>query len=148
MGKKSSGSNKGLLHEPLHRELNYRLIEALLLTHEMMLAWKYYDRYQNNLEKIFRIKPDIEFQKLLKRRYQAEIALYKDRKHQLKQLYGNFLYKTSENVAGQHFRMFYDFVQWCFSHIRYPIVIFAHKKCRTEVNYHRRTSSASDKTVV
>jgi two-component SAPR family response regulator len=58
----------GLLREPLHRELNYRLIEALLLTHEMMLASKYYDRYQTNLEKIFKTKPDAEFQKLLKRR--------------------------------------------------------------------------------
>lgn len=55
---------RGLRIEPLHRELNYQLIAALLMTHETMLALKYYDRYQTNLGRILKTKPDAEFQKL------------------------------------------------------------------------------------
>ncbi len=56
----------GLLHEPLHRELNYRLVEALLLTNERALAVKYYEIYRNGLMKTLRVEPDAAFVKLLK----------------------------------------------------------------------------------
>lgn len=57
---------KGLLHEPLHRELNYRLVEALLLTHNRAVAVKYYELYRNGLIKKFKTEPDTDFKKLLK----------------------------------------------------------------------------------
>lgn len=57
---------KGLLHGPLHRELNYRLVEALLLTHNRDMAAKYYELYRNGLIKKFKTEPDTDFKKLLK----------------------------------------------------------------------------------
>ncbi len=54
----------GLQKQPLHRELNYRLIEALLLTNERMLAVKYYEIYRNGLKKKLKIEADDEFRKL------------------------------------------------------------------------------------
>lgn len=57
---------KGLLHEPLHRELNYRLVETLLLTHNRAMAAKYYEVYRNGLIKKFKTEPDTDFKKLLK----------------------------------------------------------------------------------
>ena len=56
---------EGLLHEPLHRELNYCLIEALILTHERVLAGRHYDIYRTDLEKSLGIEPDLDFKKLL-----------------------------------------------------------------------------------
>ncbi len=56
----------GMLHEPLHRELNYRLIEVLLLTHERALATKHYDLYRNGLAKKLGQEPDASFKKLLR----------------------------------------------------------------------------------
>jgi two-component SAPR family response regulator len=58
---------KGLLYEPLHRELNYRMIEILLLTHEQILAMKYYELYRNGLMKKLKLEPDEGFKKLLQR---------------------------------------------------------------------------------
>ena len=55
----------GLLKEPLHRELNYRLIEVLLLTNERVLAAKYYDIYRNGLKKKLGQEPDEAFRKQL-----------------------------------------------------------------------------------
>lgn len=55
---------KGLDHEPLHRELNYRLIEALWITHECIMAKKYYDLYCEGLAKRLRQEPDAAFKKL------------------------------------------------------------------------------------
>lgn len=57
---------KGLLHEPLHRDLNYRLVEALLLTHNRAIAVKYYELYRNGLMKKLRTEPDDAFRRLLK----------------------------------------------------------------------------------
>ena len=55
----------GLPHEPLHREMNYRLIEALLLSHEQALATKYFELYRNGLRKRLETEPDTKFQMLL-----------------------------------------------------------------------------------
>lgn len=57
---------EGLLHEPLHRDLNYRLIEALLATHERVLAGKHYHCYRNGLLKSLKQEPDEAFKKLLR----------------------------------------------------------------------------------
>lgn len=56
---------KGLQYEPLHRELNYRLVEILLLTHNHAMAMKYYELYRNSLMKKFKTEPDADFKKLL-----------------------------------------------------------------------------------
>ncbi|MDD4239238.1 MAG: response regulator [Desulfotomaculaceae bacterium] len=58
--------DKGLIHEPLHRELNYRIVEAHLLAHNRMMAAKYYELYRDSLMKKFKIEPDAAFKKLLK----------------------------------------------------------------------------------
>lgn len=55
----------GLLHEPLHRELNYRLVETLLMSHERTMALKYYGLYRSGLLKRLKVDPDESFQKLL-----------------------------------------------------------------------------------
>ncbi len=55
----------GLLKEPLHRELNYRLVEVLLLANERISAVKYYDVYRNGLRKKFECEPDAEFIRLM-----------------------------------------------------------------------------------
>ncbi|MDQ7094671.1 response regulator [Desulfosporosinus sp. PR] len=57
---------KGLLYEPLHRELNYRLVEVLLLAHNRAVAVKYYELYRQGLMKRLGTEPDEEFRKLLK----------------------------------------------------------------------------------
>ncbi len=54
----------GLLHEPLHRELNLRLIEILLLMRESAMVDKYYRLYCTGLQKKFGQEPDDEFNKL------------------------------------------------------------------------------------
>ena len=56
----------GLKHAPLHRELNYRLIETLLLSNEHMQAMKYYGLYRSGLLKKLRTEPDEAFKKLLR----------------------------------------------------------------------------------
>lgn len=58
---------EGLLHEPLNRELNYRLIKALLLSHEHILAVRHYELYRKGLTKKLGIEPDAAFMKLLRR---------------------------------------------------------------------------------
>jgi len=63
---KAAGSHKktvewmkaGLMHEPLHRELNYRLIEALLSANDQLSAHRYYDIYRNGLRKKLKQEPD------------------------------------------------------------------------------------------
>jgi two-component SAPR family response regulator len=55
----------GLQKQPLHRELNYRLIEVLQRTNEHMLAVKYYEVYRNGLKKKLKTEPDEAFRKLL-----------------------------------------------------------------------------------
>lgn len=54
----------GLLHEPLHRELNYRLVEVLLMSHERTMAAKYYGLYRNGLMKRLKTEPDDALKKL------------------------------------------------------------------------------------
>lgn len=56
----------GLAHEPLHRELNYRLIEVLLLLEEQIAAENYYDIYRNELRKKLKQEPAEEFRKLVR----------------------------------------------------------------------------------
>ena len=56
---------EGLIHEPLHRELNYCLIEALILTHERVLAGRHYEIYRTELAKNMGIEPDEDLRKLL-----------------------------------------------------------------------------------
>jgi two-component system LytT family response regulator len=56
----------GLPYAPFHRELNYRLIETLLLSNEQMQAFKYYDLYRSGLLKKLKTEPDAIFKKLLK----------------------------------------------------------------------------------
>jgi two-component SAPR family response regulator len=58
---------EGLNHSPLSRELNYRLIEALQLANEQMLAVKYFELYKNGLMKKLMLNPDSAFKKLLRR---------------------------------------------------------------------------------
>ena len=55
----------GLKKEAIHREINVRLIEVLLLDHDRILAVKYYDVYRKNLKKHTGQEPDSVFVKLL-----------------------------------------------------------------------------------
>ena len=57
---------EGLFYEPLHRELNYRLIEVLLHAHERALAAKHYNLYCTGLYKKFGLEPDAAFKKLIR----------------------------------------------------------------------------------
>lgn len=57
--------NKGLAYEPLHRELNYKLIENLILTNDLISANRYYEIYRDELIKRLGRQPDERFQKLL-----------------------------------------------------------------------------------
>lgn len=54
----------GLPHEPLHRELNYCLMAALLACHERAAAAEYYELYRNGLLKKAKREPDEDFQAL------------------------------------------------------------------------------------
>ena len=66
-GKAAECLKEGLLYLPLHRELNYRLIEALQLANEQIMAVKYFDLYRDGLMRKLRLKPDGAFKKLLRR---------------------------------------------------------------------------------
>lgn len=55
----------GLIHEPLHREMNYRLAEALLLNNDHIAAVSYFDIYRNGLRKKLKHEPDDAFKKLM-----------------------------------------------------------------------------------
>ena len=56
---------EGLLHVPCHRELNYRLVEILLLMRERELAERYYNLYRIGLYRKFGLEPDEAFKSLL-----------------------------------------------------------------------------------
>lgn len=56
----------GLTHEPLHREMNYLLIEALLLNNDRISAMRYFDIYRNGLRKKLKQEPDDAFRKLMR----------------------------------------------------------------------------------
>lgn len=55
----------GLDHEPLHRELNFRLIEALLLNNDRISALRYHDIYKKELKRKMNREPDEGFRKLI-----------------------------------------------------------------------------------
>lgn len=56
----------GLVHETLHREINYRLVAALLSTNDRISANQYYDIYTKGLMKKLDQKPDEDFKKLIR----------------------------------------------------------------------------------
>ena len=56
---------QGLIHEPLHRELNYELIEVLVGSKDLIAANRYYKIYRNELKRKLRQEPDDSFMKLL-----------------------------------------------------------------------------------
>lgn len=56
----------GLARRPLHREVNYRLVELLLLANERTLAEKYCGIYRKELKKKLNQEPDAAFTKLLR----------------------------------------------------------------------------------
>ncbi|HYE82793.1 MAG TPA: response regulator [Clostridia bacterium] len=55
----------GLTHEPLHKEMNYRLIEALLLCDDRISALRYYNIYRKGLRKKLGQEPDEAFRALV-----------------------------------------------------------------------------------
>lgn len=57
---------QGLVHEPLHREINFQLIAALLLANDRVAADQYYQIYGSELRRKFQQKPDDGFANLLK----------------------------------------------------------------------------------
>jgi Response regulator containing CheY-like receiver and SARP domains len=61
----------GLLYEPLHRELNYGLIEALLLAGERISAVRYYEIYENGIRLKVGQEPDAAFKRLLRQTPEA-----------------------------------------------------------------------------
>lgn len=56
----------GLINEPLHRELNYRLVELLLLANERALATKHYNLYRRDMQRKLNQAPDQAFARLLR----------------------------------------------------------------------------------
>ncbi len=61
----SKWTKVGLQQEPLHRDLNYRLIEAQIASEEPVLAQKYYENYKSMLYKKLGIEPDNEIKSLV-----------------------------------------------------------------------------------
>ena len=55
----------GLIQEPLHREMNYLLIEALLSNNDRISAKGYFDIYRNDLRKSLKQEPDDDFKKMM-----------------------------------------------------------------------------------
>ena len=55
----------GLRHEPLHTDLNYRLVETLLAMHEPVAASKYYGAYRRALKNELGFEPERKFKKLM-----------------------------------------------------------------------------------
>lgn len=55
----------GLAHETLHREMNYRLVAALILINDRISASRYYDIYRKGLREKMNQEPDADFRKLL-----------------------------------------------------------------------------------
>jgi len=59
----------GLQREPLHGELNYKLIEVLLLDNNRILALKFYDIYKKNMKKNHGQEPEEKFLRLLHKKF-------------------------------------------------------------------------------
>ena len=58
----------GLIKEPLHKELNYRLIKELMATGGRISAAQYYKLYENGYKMTFKQEVDPDFKMLLKSR--------------------------------------------------------------------------------
>jgi two-component SAPR family response regulator len=58
----------GLAYEPLHKELNKRLIEALLATDDRVSAERYYELYQNGCKIKLQQKAETDLEKLLNKK--------------------------------------------------------------------------------
>jgi two-component system LytT family response regulator len=56
---------RGLIREPLHRELNYKLIQVLLLANDRVSAGRYYKIYESDLRRKLKQEPDQGFLKLI-----------------------------------------------------------------------------------
>lgn len=56
---------KGLIQEPLHREINYQLIRILLLMNDRLSAGKYFHIYENDLMRKLKQEPDQEFKDII-----------------------------------------------------------------------------------
>jgi len=56
----------GLVHEPLHREMNYLLIEALIDNNDFISAARYFDIYRSGLKKTLEKEPDEAFRELMR----------------------------------------------------------------------------------
>ncbi len=57
---------EGIVREPLHRELNYRLVELLLSEEELVMAENYFKLYQDGIRKKLLKEPDEAFRRLMK----------------------------------------------------------------------------------
>lgn len=55
----------GLKYEPLHNELNYRLVDTLMALQKPFAAVKYYDTYRRELKNQFGLEPDARLKKLM-----------------------------------------------------------------------------------
>jgi len=55
----------GLGHEPLHTDLNYTLVETLMMLKKRIAAVKYYDAYKRELKKELGLEPDVKLKKLM-----------------------------------------------------------------------------------
>ncbi|KJS13866.1 MAG: hypothetical protein VR67_01995 [Peptococcaceae bacterium BRH_c8a] len=55
----------GLKHEPLHTDLNYRLVETLMVAKKRIAAVKYYNAYRRELKNELGLEPDVKLRKLM-----------------------------------------------------------------------------------
>ncbi|MDP4093647.1 MAG: response regulator [Bacillota bacterium] len=55
---------KGLVHDPLHTELNFRLMESLIHTGDRISAMQYYEIYENSFRAKLKQEPDVCFRRL------------------------------------------------------------------------------------
>lgn len=55
----------GLGHEPLHTEINYRLLETLIALNERITAVKYYNTYLQVLKNELGFEPELKFKKIM-----------------------------------------------------------------------------------
>lgn len=55
----------GLMHDPLHTDLNYRLVEMLMALKKRITAVKYYEAYRRELKNELGLEPEIKLKKLM-----------------------------------------------------------------------------------
>ncbi|MHB8158868.1 MAG: AfsR/SARP family transcriptional regulator, partial [Desulfocucumaceae bacterium] len=56
----------GLVHEPLHTAINYRLIETLIVLNDRIAAVKYYAALRRGLKNELGLEPDAMFKKIIR----------------------------------------------------------------------------------